>query len=100
MHRVGRLEIKVSYLSNALSPSFMSLQSLDIAAIAIIQIQVGRTPTVSSCAVRSSFHLKRWVKDGFPIYLLSVMQKKSPVVFQKSTGQSYLRVTCCPFLEQ
>ena len=35
MHHVGHIEIKISYLVNALSSSFMSLQSQCIAAIAI-----------------------------------------------------------------
>ena len=55
MHRVGRLEIKTSYLINALFSSFMSLQSLGLAAIARNQIQMARLPTVSSYAACPKF---------------------------------------------
>ena len=55
MHRVGRLEIKISYHVNASYSSFMSLQSLGLAAIARYQIQMARLPTVGSYAPRPSF---------------------------------------------
>ena len=55
MHRAGCIEIKMSYLVNALFSSFMSLQSLCIAAIARNQIQMARLPMVSSYGVCSSF---------------------------------------------
>ena len=57
MHLVGRLEIKISYLVSVLFSSFMSLQSLGLAAIAIKQIQMARVPTVSSYAAHASFQL-------------------------------------------
>ena len=54
MHRVGRLEITISYLDNALFSSIMSLQSSGLAAIARKQIQMARL-SVSSYAARPSF---------------------------------------------
>ena len=54
-HRVGQLEIKISYPVNALFSFFMSLQSLGLAAIARNQIQMARLPTVSYYALRPSF---------------------------------------------
>ena len=52
MHRVGRLEIKISNLLHALFSSFMSLQSIGLATTARNQIQMARLPTVSSYAAR------------------------------------------------
>ena len=52
MHRVGRLEIKISYLVNPLFSSFMSLQRLGLATIARNRIQMARLPTVSYYAAR------------------------------------------------
>ena len=58
MYRVGRLEIEISYLFNTLFSSFMSLQSLGLAAIARNQIQMARLPTFSSYATRPPFQAR------------------------------------------
>ena len=61
MHRVGRLEIRISYLVNALLSSFMSLESLGLPAIARNPIQMARLSTVSSYAACPSLMVAKTI---------------------------------------